>query len=672
MKAYVLFFPILLLFQFTCKAQYTHADKDLVQTTYTRQFDKSIENKYLHSNDSVKVNAALLSLAQSEDTSWVKEILQLDFGKHSKFICFALGELGKNIQSVNFLLSKLSQTNNSDKDIHDILETLGKVGNLNTYNFLFKSYNKNRLSNFDGISLALYNFYIRKIGEKQKSISILYNELLKYKFPCRRNFEAAFALYRIGSTPKINKLLSEELKSYFNFKDSSELSKKYAEITIPYFLGCLQLNKYFPGNKTLFNKLLRSNNFTIKIAAIKALVFYPFNNKKDLNLYLDLLNDKNPNIAIELASSVKFLELNDSLKIFLKNFLIKATKNKNYTANTRGELFLSYIKLFKPDFEYIKNEYEQDIPKEYFYKECGLYTKFDDALEFLLNKFSSVGGKDKISILESALKFQNNTNVNNNLYQLIINSLNSKSPALISIAADGIDSSYITPSKSRLSGIIKRQVQIYKDNPDYLESLMSLTDLAEKIDNNLYKSVLKNLGNSEEYSIKKYAYKQLGLPTSNLVKDNKYFNSIWADAFKYKYAEIYTVKGNFKIKFLPKYAPVSAGNFCYLAKKKFFNQNIFHRVVPGFVIQGGDPEETGWGGPGYDIVSEFSPLNYNVGMVGMASAGKDTEGSQWFVTTGNYPHLNGRYTIFAETIKNINVVYNIAQGDRIIRINLVP
>ena len=117
MKAYVLFFSILLLFQFTCKAQYTHADKDLIQTTYTRQFDKSIENKYLHSNDSVKVNAALLSLAQSEDTSWVKEILQLDFGKHSKFICFALGELGKNIQSVNFLLSKLSQTNNSDKDI---------------------------------------------------------------------------------------------------------------------------------------------------------------------------------------------------------------------------------------------------------------------------------------------------------------------------------------------------------------------------------------------------------------------------------------------------------------------------------------------------------------------------------------------------------------------------
>ena len=432
------------------------------------------------------------------------------------------------------------------------------------------------------------------------------------------------------------------------------------------------MNKYFPGNKTLFNKLLRSNNFTIKIAAIKALVFYPFNNKKDLNLYLDLLNDKNTNIAIELASSVKFLELNDSLKIFLKIFLIKATKNKNYTANTRGELFLSYIKLFKPDFEYIKNEYEQDIPKEYFYKECGLYTKSHDALEFLLTKFSNADGKDKISILESALKFQNNTNANNNLYQLIINSLSSKSPALISIAADGIDSSYIILHKSKLSDIIKRQVQIYKNNPDYLESLMSLADLAEKINKNLYKSVLKNLGNSKEYSIKKYAHNQLGLPTNNLVKDNKHFNSIWADAFQYKYAEIYTVKGNFKIKFLPKYAPVSAGNFCYLAKKKFFNQNIFHRVVPGFVIQGGDPEETGWGGPGYDIVSEFSPLNYNVGMVGMASAGKDTEGSQWFVTTGNYPHLNGRYTIFAKTIKNINVVYNIAQGDRIIRINLVP
>jgi cyclophilin family peptidyl-prolyl cis-trans isomerase len=94
-------------------------------------------------------------------------------------------------------------------------------------------------------------------------------------------------------------------------------------------------------------------------------------------------------------------------------------------------------------------------------------------------------------------------------------------------------------------------------------------------------------------------------------------------------------------------------------------------VVPGFVIQGGDPTGTGWGGPGYEITSEFSPLEYNRGIVGMASAGKDTEGSQWFVTTGNYPHLNGRYTIFAEVLKGMDVVEKIKQDDKILSVNLL-
>ncbi len=74
----------------------------------------------------------------------------------------------------------------------------------------------------------------------------------------------------------------------------------------------------------------------------------------------------------------------------------------------------------------------------------------------------------------------------------------------------------------------------------------------------------------------------------------------------------------------------------------------------------------------YDIVSEFSHLTYQLGMVGMASAGKDTEGSQWFVMHGNYPHLNGRYSIFAKVIRGMDVVYNIDQNDKILNVQLFP
>jgi len=80
---------------------------------------------------------------------------------------------------------------------------------------------------------------------------------------------------------------------------------------------------------------------------------------------------------------------------------------------------------------------------------------------------------------------------------------------------------------------------------------------------------------------------------------------------------------------------------------------------------------TGWGGPGYDIISEFSPLPYGIGMVGMASAGKDTEGSQFFVMQGNYPHLNGRYSLFGKVINGLDVVYKLEQGDKINSIHLL-
>jgi cyclophilin family peptidyl-prolyl cis-trans isomerase len=98
---------------------------------------------------------------------------------------------------------------------------------------------------------------------------------------------------------------------------------------------------------------------------------------------------------------------------------------------------------------------------------------------------------------------------------------------------------------------------------------------------------------------------------------------------------------------------------------------VFHRVVPNFVIQGGDPRGDGWGGPGYTIRSEFSPIPFDAGVIGMASAGKDTEGSQWFVTHSPQPHLDGRYTVFGRVTGGLDVVHKIQVDDRIFDITLI-
>jgi len=119
-------------------------------------------------------------------------------------------------------------------------------------------------------------------------------------------------------------------------------------------------------------------------------------------------------------------------------------------------------------------------------------------------------------------------------------------------------------------------------------------------------------------------------------------------------------------------APQTVKNFIVLAKKGYFNGLRVHRVVPDFVIQDGDPTGTGSGGPGYTIRCEYNQVRYETGMVGMALSGKDTGGSQWFVTLSPQPHLNGRYTIFASVTRGLDVAKRITQGAIVNRVEILP
>jgi cyclophilin family peptidyl-prolyl cis-trans isomerase len=115
-------------------------------------------------------------------------------------------------------------------------------------------------------------------------------------------------------------------------------------------------------------------------------------------------------------------------------------------------------------------------------------------------------------------------------------------------------------------------------------------------------------------------------------------------------------------------APGSVSNFVTLARSGYFNGLYFHRVVPNFVIQGGCHRGDGYGSEAFSIRSEFSQRRYTTGTVGMASAGKDTEGTQWFITHSPTPHLDGAYTIFAYVFSGQDVVGQIEVGDQIIAV----
>ncbi|HKQ51781.1 MAG TPA: peptidylprolyl isomerase, partial [Pyrinomonadaceae bacterium] len=135
-------------------------------------------------------------------------------------------------------------------------------------------------------------------------------------------------------------------------------------------------------------------------------------------------------------------------------------------------------------------------------------------------------------------------------------------------------------------------------------------------------------------------------------------------------AVVNTEKGPFTIELLPDDAPLNVDNFVRLAQSNYFNNVTFHRVVPNFVVQGGDPRGDGNGGPGYQIRCEINEVPYERGAVGMALSGKDTGGSQWFVTHSPQPHLDGGYTVFGRVTSGMDVVDRIVRGDRILNITI--
>ncbi len=133
-----------------------------------------------------------------------------------------------------------------------------------------------------------------------------------------------------------------------------------------------------------------------------------------------------------------------------------------------------------------------------------------------------------------------------------------------------------------------------------------------------------------------------------------------------------TEKGSFTIEFFPEDAPLTVDNFIKLARSNYFDGLAIHRVVPNFVVQDGDPRGDGNGGPGWQIRDEINMLPFERGAVGMALSGRDTGGSQWFVTHSPQPHLDGGYTVFGRVNEtDMKVVDNLVRGDKILSVRII-
>jgi len=654
-------FVFLILFSVSSLCQYNQSDEALLESTFNRTFDKKIILSYLHSIDARKIDAALLSIAHAEDTSYLPLLFQIDFQKHFEQLTFTIGQLGQSTQAAVFLWKQFDTTREIAQQ-KVILETLGKVGTKEDLIKIISLSHANKVYSPCGLCLAFYNFGLRNISSDETA-SIL-NHLLVSSDKGKE--EALFTLYRLGVKDtlilsNVEKIVRDEIRQ-----------TKHSTFILQYALGILRRAKFFPDDEALLIELTTNSDPIIRIETAKAAVFFPFKTNSSFDFLLQLLLDKNGNVARQTALSIRDMNFSDDHRTTILKFIRPLITNKNLSAETRGELFVTFIKLLNTLDVGMIGYFSPFVGNEFIYQACGELTFLpDDLFQFLYTSFASESTSNQLFILSSILKHRKEAGNNQNFVSLITTVLKQKSLPLASTLVDELSNQFKTDNSEKIYKAIASLSKECKNDIDFAGSFESFYQFVLKYKPKEVKRFCSSLTSSKVYVTGKLASGKIGKRFKSHT-NKKFFTPVFEEAFKYRSAKIETEKGEFTIDFMPSAAPITVGNFCLLAKQKFFDNFKFHRVVPAFVIQGGDPTNTGWSGSKNGIMSEFSPYQFQTGAVGMASSGKDTETSQWFVMQGFHPHLNGRYTLFAIVSKGMETVMQLEQNDKILSVAVIP
>jgi cyclophilin family peptidyl-prolyl cis-trans isomerase/HEAT repeat protein len=256
------------------------------------------------------------------------------------------------------------------------------------------------------------------------------------------------------------------------------------------------------------------------------------------------------------------------------------------------------------------------------------------------------------------------------LQKLLLIHLRQPDPIIRGTAADLLGE--LPPNESISNALVDALAVALRDR-DMNDAALSILDALGKQKNAKANDAIKSALSSEDHLIRRRAVSVLKtngggdfssqiatVKTGHTAAD---YNRAIARIGTTINAVVTTTKGVFTIQLLPGEAPLTVDNFVRLAERNYFRGITIHRVVPNFVIQDGDPRGEGNGGPGYQIRCEINQSPYGRGAVGMALSGKDTGGSQWFVTHAPQPHLDGGYTVFGNVISGMDVVDAIARGD---------
>lgn len=696
---------LLLLTILTCISTFSQTlngdEKLILELKDTRTFGKDNQLlEMLRSSDNDKASLAAFALTNFNDTSIIdilgEKLLDPSADQFAaKMSAFALGQINSPKSPV-FLKKKLNEIIYEDNKtllIIEIINSLSKTGNEEDLNTLVKLNSENRLIN-SAIAMAIARFGMRKIKNDAglRKLAELFEQSADSTL--RRN--VIFAFNRIGDK---DALIAYNTELVISATSPDPIARMWA-------FSAIGKQQDTSSIEFLLDALAKENDWLVKVSIINALGNYKIDMNsplldKTVNALVDLAV-KDPSVHVSIVSWQalgKIFAGADTRSPFARKIqqeiLFITAPGKAYDWQIKAEAIRTYAKIFKDEakadmFAIFNATDNYDIKSAV----VGSFGSFDDPMvykelrenvsndvmkynEVNPNKDGSMIGSNDLAKMYrafvSALTELDDKmdKENRNIIRLILSEFaSSKDAPLTDICLSNLQDSIYLEYRAETSQIMTFDWQSFTLPKDKDVMLMYI----EAWGNVKYdgaKDILTANLKSSDYDIAKASSDALqkitGEDKSEIITAPKYRTDFdWAYIEKLdqkKFATIKTNKGNIVIELSQSLAPFTVQNFVKLSEKGYYNNTIFHRVVPNFVIQGGDPTGTGYGGPGYSIRSEFSPLPFDEYTVGMASSGKDTEGSQFFITHSPQPHLDGRYTMFGKVVDGFDVVDKMQLGD---------
>jgi len=666
----------ILLFLFFLLGSCTRSDVDDIRAElrnyeYTRQVQPEKFAQWLNSPDVAVRQLAVQTLGRIQDTSAVVLIGNRLKDKNPAVratAAFALGQLFNPVAEP--YLIEASRTENDTIVLSNILEALGKSGTENSFPVLKRFLEQKNELLLQRAAMASGILSFRGYIPFRNAFDL--EQLLTQHSSPEVRWRAAYALFRMRSPTSyliFTKALGDknDYVRYMSLKGLTELFK----IASSPDLSDFEKNPKFKRMKAFFNSrkiqnriilLLEDPIWYVRIAALQFIQTTKWPGFK--KAVIKAIDSQQPHVQIEAIKTLRVYPDN-STKKYLWQLYSKSTDWRK-----RGTILetLSSIDPRKT-LSVISREFENYDWPGTVYLIRALEAISDPKSIDMLKK---IADSPIIAQQTLAIEALSNKKVEDDY---LIQKLTTQDPAIVTIVA-------LYFSKTKNPKAVAPLIQAYQKftPPQDLEPMEAVLVALDSINTPESVEFLKSQANNPYPPVRK-------ILASAFERRNIDWNKITNVSGKMAYAtrwdfkipnekiiqvEFETTQGNFTLELYPVQAPVTVASFLSLIKKKYYNGLFFHRVVPGFVIQGGDPRGDGWGGPGYAIPCEYNLIHYTRGVVGMAHAGKDTGGSQFFITHLPQPHLDGKYTAFGRVISGMDVVDKIQIYDKIIAVKVLP